>query len=165
MLPAAAAQAITPFGRRAEAAAKRDAGNELAAVRLPPSAHKLKRDDSVNAVLAKSWGGVCFAPAKYVIDDYSFWHVPEIPAAMRAWIPNHTPPHTTWAGTGDAETAGTIVRWAYAVRFSDQPNVTARILDINVAAANGGGSAVRVDGIAVWLPAKDQTPCRPFSYP
>ena len=61
---------------------------------------------------------------------------------------------------------GSIAKESSSARFSlqffgyrDQRGVAYRFLNVAVVAAKGGGSAVRVDGVAVWEPRAGTSPC------
>lgn len=151
---AAAAQATTQFGRRAKSKARADAATELAAALLPHGARKVRGDQSVGHVLR---GPSLPCIPKYVVDDHGFWRVPGDPSSVRQWIRKHPPPHV--------KTILTVKGASYsfvAFMYGNQHAVTNRILQLTVAAAKGGGSAVRGDGVAAWEPRQGQSPCIVF---
>jgi len=143
---AAAAQATTVSGRRDKARANLDAAKELAAIRLPRGATKVPGDQSIGHVLRRPSVLSCLKP--YWVDDDGFWDVPGKPSSVQLWISKHPPRHVI-THTKTAVVAGSI-----DFEFGNQPGVTYRYLHVTVAAAKGGGSAVRGDGWAIWVPRK-----------
>jgi hypothetical protein len=146
VLPAGT-QASRAFGRGARSRAAADAAMELATARLPSHASKVRSDQSVRGVLGSPprFRGV---QARYVVDDYRFWRAPGKPGAVAAWIQHHAPSRNTGVGTAGRSP------WFVEFGFRDQRGVTDRFLMVTVAAAKGGGSALRVEGVAVWLPRR-----------
>jgi hypothetical protein len=71
----------------------------------------------------------------------------------------HRPRHYYWFGTAKLSNRGKAIGWYVYVGYRDQSNVTNRILYVSIRTARGGGAAVRVDGVAVWLPRPKQAPC------
>jgi hypothetical protein len=146
LLLVAGALAMTPFGRRAKRHATADGAHALAALKLPAGARRVRGDDSVNGLLGAKparFGGI---PQRQVVDDMSFWHVPGKPRDVEQWVAEHPPAHFYGFGRGGPRPL--FVEFT----FVDKPGVTDRSLDIELWAAKGGGTAVRVDGVAVWLP-------------
>jgi hypothetical protein len=148
---AAAAQPTTRFGRRAKAKAKADAATQLAAALLPHSARKVHGDQSIGHMLRRPSEG-CIP--KYVVDDHAFWRVPGAPSSVQEWIRKHPPPHVTTILTAQGPSYSYV-----AFMYADQQAVTGRLLQLTVAPAKGGGSALRGDGAAAWEPQKGQSPC------
>jgi hypothetical protein len=146
---ATAAEATTQFGRRAKA--KADAVAELAAALLQHGATKVQGDQSDGQVLRRPSQG-CIR--KYVMDDHAFWRVPGAPSSVRRWIRKHPPRHVKTILIAQGPSYSFV-----AFTYSDQQGVTNRVLQLTVAAAKGGGSAVRADGLAAWEPRKGQSPC------
>jgi len=151
LLLAASALAITPFGRGAKAKANVDAAKELAALQLPHGASQVHGDQSVKGVLGPP---VVACTRKHVVYDFGFWRVTGKPSAVWAWVRNHPPPHVRWIAWAESEPVSSV-----DFGFADQRNVISRILKVTVAAAKGSGSAVRADGVAVWLPRGESSPC------
>jgi hypothetical protein len=144
LVAAAAAQAVTVSGRRDKAKATLDAAKELAAIRLPRGSRKVPGDQSIGHVFRRPTE-VCLTP--YLVDDAGFWRVPGKPSSVRVWISKHPPPHVTVVSTG-------WVPRSVVFEFPTQRGVPYRYLQVAVAAAKGGGSAVRGDGEAIWVPRR-----------
>jgi hypothetical protein len=116
---------------------------------LPADAAVAASDPSVG-------GRLGFAPfvgaGAAVVDRHRFWHVPGDPQTVADWFRAHPPAGSSQnmaAGTGDSN--GFV---STSLGFSFRPIggvLASRTLAVTVAAARGGGSAVRVDGEAVWL--------------
>lgn len=140
-------------------AARAFAQDQLSAVRLPSGAAGTRSDPAVGGVLAKpqSRPGI-----GHLIDRHRFWRVPEIPAALIGWLRRHPPGGTrlsTWGSGGNRGVASVWMR-GYSYRTLPQGIYKAE-LDFAIAAAKGGGSAVRVDSFAAGLvprPAWEHVP-------
>lgn len=98
----------------------------------------------------------------HLIDRHWFWRVPDPPAALVGWLRRHPPAGTrlsTWGSGGDRGVASLRMR-GYSYRTLPQGIYEAE-LDFAIAAAKGGGSAVRVDSFAAGLvprPAWEHVP-------
>lgn len=121
----------------------------LAKVQLPPGAVAAARDPS---------GGTLAHPGAYpatpnLIDLHGFWRVPGDPAEVLDWIKAHSPAGSgaSYSGTsGDKE--GITAQWmGFSVGGSSETLV------FGVAAARGGGSALRVDAQVVWVLERSPT--------
>lgn len=149
-LPSAAANA-----RAAHAAA----AGLLAKVVLPPGAVAASSDPS-RAQLSQPQ--VTIGPSPQLIDLHRFWRVPEQPRTVKRWIEAHRPAHWTepvWSGEG--------IPWG---ALFEPPNgsgpierevISSEDLVSSVAAAKGGGSALRVDAQVIWIvprPASERVP-------
>jgi hypothetical protein len=144
-------------------AARADAKLQLSEVSLPAGAKMVTRDPSASSSLRNRppyrTGLHYVLTAPYAVDDHSFWRVSEGPAGVVAWIKAHPP-----AGSMGSQIQGASggSRTTIVFRFGSYPRqVVERALVFEVTAGSGGGSAVRVDGVAEWLPVHpgwDQIP-------
>jgi hypothetical protein len=121
----------------------------LAKVQLPPGAVAAASDPS---------GGTLAHPGAYpatpnLIDLHRFWRVPGDPAEVFDWIKAHRPAGSgaSYSGaSGDKE--GITAQWmGFSVGGSS------KTLVFGVAAARGGGSALRVDAQVVWVLERSPT--------
>jgi hypothetical protein len=141
--------------------AKRDAAKQLAAVRFPRGARAVSRDPSVGS-LRPPWSKLCLR--QYTAWDHGFWRVPGAPSSVWNWIRHHPPLHAGGVDSTVSGPAGRPVIWGISVPFKGQPGVEGRAVDISIAAARGGGTAVRVDSTAVRIPPPHLKPCAVGSY-
>ena len=155
LLVAASAQATTAPGHRARARAKRDAASELARAVLPERAKKVRGDQSVLGALRRP------RPAcskKQVVYKSEFLRVvPGKPADVWSWVASHRPAHYIEYST--QEDPGSPFYGVVMFYFRAQRDVANRYLQITVASRKGGGSAIRVDGVAVWETHPGHFPC------
>jgi hypothetical protein len=153
---AGAAGAVSRATGRDRVEARADASRLLAAASLPPGARRVASDPSAGLTLGS------FAPdeatnSRNVADHHRYWRVTDEPQGVEAWLKAHVPSgaHIQYSGS---DYAG----WYVQFGFRSKPgHVVQRTLVVNVARAKGGGSAVRADGLAVWLIARprwDQVP-------
>ena len=156
LLITAGAQASTPFARRSMAHARVDAAKELASVMLPPGAKKVTGDPSVNRGLRPE-GVACFK--KWVVEDHRFWRVAGKPVTAWASMLEHPPKRTGSIGTSSQVDHGKTIAWAIWFFLPAQADVVSRMLSIQFRFASGGGTAIRVDAIAVGESGPNQTPC------
>jgi hypothetical protein len=155
LLVVAGAQAMTPFAQRSMRRAGADAARELASVVLPPGAGRVRHDPSVHRKLGAQ-GVAC--KKKYVVEDSHFFRIPgSKPASVWSWLRKHSPTHH--AGYGELKQDGKPLAWYVMGFLRDQRNVTSRMISISLRAARGGGSAIRVDAIAVGEPRPHDPPC------
>lgn len=155
LLVAAGAQATTAPGHQARARAKRDAASELAAAVLPKRAKKVRGDESVLGALRRP-RPACIR--KQVVYKSEFLRmVPGNPADVWSWIANHRPPHYIEYST--QEDPGSPFYGLVMFFFRNQRDVANRYLQVTVASRKGGGSAIRVDGVAVWEAHPGRSPC------
>ncbi len=133
--------------------ARSDAATQLAEVSLPPGARPVSRDPSASWSLGKlPWfptGNRYVLAPSLVVDNHRFWRVSESPPSVAAWVKAHAPSQSTgnWTSGGSGSSSFTI-----AFRFPSDRGVVERALVLEVTSARGGGSAVRADGVAEWLP-------------
>ena len=156
LLVAAGALARTTFVERSMAKARLDAARELASVVLPVGARKVRQDPSVHRALAPQ-GVACIK--KYVVEDHGFWRVAGQPASVWTWMREHRPQHTRTVGSSTLEQNGQPLAWYITFFLPDQPEVTSRLLSVALRPPASGGSAIRVDAIAVGEPRPRQSPC------
>lgn len=161
LLVAGEAQATTSFAQRSMAAARADAARELATAVLPNQARQVRRDPSVNQSLGPQ-RIACIK--KYVVEDHRFWRVAGNPAAAWTWMLKHPPKRTRQSASGTLVNHGKAVLWSILFLFPDQRNVTSRMVAATLRFARGGGTAIRIDAIAVGEPHPYQSPCFFSSY-
>lgn len=139
------------------AAAESAASALLARTPLPQGATEVTSDPSANHILAKAGGG----PATtQLVDAGRFWRVGGDPATIFAWITAHTPHGSQKAGTGSYSGPNGSDQ-SVTFSFPTAAGIEQEDLQVSVAAAQGGGSAIRADGQAVWLvprPASEVIP-------
>lgn len=126
--------------------AKAEAARELAELVLPSGATRVSSDPSEGSVLGPP--PIPTTNQKYAIDDAGFWRVPGKPPAVASWLQTQSP------GGADGSFGGSpyhgVSSFGWTFRYSRA--VVLQALDVEVAPAAGGGSAVRADGVAVWVP-------------
>ncbi len=159
LLVAAEAQATTPFARRSIAHARADAARELASVMLPQGARRVRSDPSVGRVLAPLLPPCA---TKYVAQEQRYLRIPGQPASVWTWMRQHPPQHRS-LGYGTGAERGIISIWLLMSFLPDQRDVTYRETFIQLARARGGGTAIRIDAIAVGEPRPHRALC--FSAP
>lgn len=156
LLATAVAVAMTPFGRRSVDRAQSDAASELVSVVVPPGAMKVRSDPSVHHKL----GPQAVACSKqYVAEDHRFWRVPGSPAAVWKWLQNNPPRRSRLLGSGMLKKGKKPLAWDVEFAFQDQRNVTGRVDYMALRPATGGGTALRVDAVAVGEPRAHHPPC------
>jgi hypothetical protein len=159
LAPAAiGAGSSTSANRRA---ARTAAARLLAAVRLPAGASQAGGDPSKPAVLG-SPPGAPLTPA--LVDEHSFWRIPEPEANVLDWVQHHPPARGRqneggFSGSFFGPNSGT--GWV-GFRFAPVKGVLySRELTVEVAPASSTVTAVRVDAQVVWYvnrPASDRVP-------
>lgn len=152
LLLAGGANAANTFTPRAQLTAKAAAARTLAAARLPRRARKVRGDQSIGRVLGPPPTSCTRRCVSY---ESAFWRVSGQPAAVWAWMRKHTP-----AGSGSIGTEiSSRGRYSLQFWFSARAPVVSRYLNVTVAAAKGGGSAIRTDGIAIRESRNHSAPC------
>jgi hypothetical protein len=141
-----------------EAAANTAAQNDLSLTPLPPGATVSAIDPSVNGVLAVNGAGT---PAvQNIVDLDEYWTVPGTPQTVFSYIESNLPAGSTNTGTSHSTVHGRPSTSTVMFSFGVDPSMLQlNDLDVTVAAAAGGGSAVRADGVAQWIapPVVSQT--------
>lgn len=157
-LPFAAGLAAGAQEPSSQSKAKSEAAKQLSELMLPAGATRVTNDPSKGLVLRRP-----FVPAtnrRYVIDDYRYWRVPGGPSEVASWIRSHPPAGAQqWFGVGRTPSGAHEFGWLF--RYPSEAEVVLQRLYVQVAPAVGGGTAVRGDGVAVWVPphpAWDQVP-------
>jgi hypothetical protein len=161
LLVAGGAQAVTSFAQRSMAAARADAARELATAVLPDQAREVRRDPSVNQSLGPQRVA---CTNKYVVEDHRFWRVAGKPAAVWTWMLKHPPKRTRQTVSTTLGNHGTPVLWSILFLLPAQRNVTSRMVAVTLRFARGGGTAIRIDAVAVGEPRPHQSPCVFSSY-
>jgi hypothetical protein len=156
LLVACGAQAMSPFAQRSVARAKTDAARELASVVLPDGARRVQHDPSIGRALGRQ---AVACTKKYVAEPHGFWRIPGKPAVVAVWLRNHPPRHSRLFGFGTLKHGRTVLAWYIEFMFREQRNVTARVDYMAVRPARAGGTALRVDAVAVGEPHAGQAPC------
>ena len=126
--------------------AKAEAARELAELVLPSGATRVSSDPSKGSVLGPP--SIPTTNQKYAIDDVGFWRVPGKPSDVAAYLQGQTPRGAAGSFGGSPYHGVSSFGWTF--RYSRA--VVLQALDVEVAPATGGGSAVRADGVAVWVP-------------
>lgn len=126
------------------------APQRLAGIVLPPGATANTGDPSVARRLTR------FPPAPLsaaqAVDVDRFWRVPGDPASVYRWLLHHRPPGSKQGLTGGLGVRGTRVEWIVQFNYpAPAGQLESETLSVAVAAAKGGGTALRGDGQAVWL--------------
>ena len=150
------------------AEAKADAARQLSQLSLPAGTQRVSGDPSASSSLGRRpnyhVGGVgarYVAQRPYVVDDHRFSRMSEDPASVASWVRAHPPRGSVgkWFRRSDGASLYTI-----GFGFPGDPGrVVQRALVIQVTAARAGGSAIRADAMAEWLPVRpgwDQVPKR-----
>jgi hypothetical protein len=131
-------------GAEARTAAQR----VLGALKLPAGAMRTDGDPS-GSVLAKPESR---PGTPDLVDLHQFWRVPGDHFAVYDWIRAHAPAGSVLRLTGAEGVNGTITAQYAGFSFggfaTEWPSET---LLVTVAAAKGGGTAVRADGQVVWV--------------
>jgi hypothetical protein len=160
LLVAAGAEASTSFEQRSMARARADAAKEMKSALLPSGARQVRRDPSIHRALGPD-SVACIQ--SYVVEDHGFWRVTGKPATAWAWMLAHPPQHTASIAESTLVKGGKTMRWTLWFFLPQQRNVTSRMISAVLLPARGGGTALRVNGIAVGEPHQKQAPCF-FSY-
>ncbi len=126
--------------------AKAEAARELSELMLPSGATRVSSDPSEGSVLRPP--PIPTTNQKYAIDDTGFWRVPGKPSAVASWLRSQSPSGADGSFGGSPYHGVSSFGWTF--RYSRA--VVLQALDVEVAPAAGGGSAVRADGVAVWVP-------------
>ena len=117
---------------------------------------RVRHDPSVHRKLGAQ-GAAC--EKKYVVEDSRFFRIPgRKPASVWSWLHKHPPAHRA-LGFGELKQDGKPLAWYVMGFLRDQRNVTYRTISISLRPARGGGSAIRVDAIAVGEPRPHTAPC------
>jgi hypothetical protein len=140
----------TPSPASNRAAARLAAMRLLADVWLPTGATQVSGDPGASGWLRYSVGGAPATPDLF--DFHRFWRLAGDPQTVIGWIEAHRPRGAKIFTIGTAGQYGKTVMWSVTFAF---PVVPGRIaeegLGVGVTAARGGGTALRADGVAVWL--------------
>jgi hypothetical protein len=155
----AGAEAATPFANRSILRARADATRELRSVALPHGAEKVGGDPSLHRSLPPQ-SVAC--TERYAVELHGFWRVPGEPASAALWMRKHPPRHVRSVGFGSSSKYGKTLEWNVWLFFRDQSDVTNRMIAVTLRPARGGGTAIRVDAIAVAEPRPHQDPCVRF---
>jgi hypothetical protein len=76
-----------------------------------------------------------------------------------SWLRHHPPAHAGSLGYGELKHRGKTIAWYVLAELPDQRNVTSRMISIALRPARRGGTAIRVDAIAVGEPRPHHAPC------
>ncbi len=129
--------------------AQQFAARKLATVRLPSGATATATDPSVGHVLrsAATRPGI-----ERLIDRHRFWLVPGAPAGVLTWLRHHPPAGTQSDGSGSAGNRSGTYEWFLSFAYRKVPAVLYEAeLDVSVAGASGGRTAVRADSYAAGM--------------
>jgi hypothetical protein len=143
---------------RNKSLAEAEAARLLGEVRLPARAAALgKLPDSLNGPAA----GV--PSTSSLIDKTRSWHVPMALDAAVAWVQAHPPAGLTLGATASGGGPGGVEVRGFEFEAPDSAAWRGAQLQIGVATLPTGDSAIRADGIALWIdprPMKDAAPGR-----
>ncbi len=125
------------------------AQHRLSTTRLPAGATSVATDPAANGVLDHplSRPGI-----GHLIDLHQFWRAPGTPAALLDWLRRHVPAGTRLSSSGSGGNRTGTYMWMHAYSYRKLPAAIFEAeLDFAIAAASGGGTAVRVDSFAAGL--------------
>ena len=144
--------AVTGATMRNRAEARGDAKRQLASVLLPSGARRVAGDQSVHRTLG-SCDLACNINYGDQFDEHGFWRVPEAPQSVQSWVRAHPPAggHLRSSGEYPAGIGKPPYLYVLFAFPSDRGRVFGRVLEVDIAGAEGGGSAVRVDSAAIWV--------------
>lgn len=141
-------------------AATRDTADSLTLLRLPDGATRVDENPAADKqYLDRPFS----APASpNLITQTEFWRVPGKPWDLFAWLKKHAPEGTRIAVSGSGGNRDGLQFWGVAFERPPVPEVMrTRQLAISLAKADDGNTALRADGVAIWLvprPASEQIP-------
>jgi hypothetical protein len=144
-----------------ELAAQRDAAAALGLLRLPDGAVRADANPAADQKLLEG-PAIGRSSNPNQVAQSEFWRVPGEPWQAIRWIKAHPPAGARIFVESRGGKLGAPAVWA--VSFARRPvwNVLdGRQLAVTVAAASGGGTALRADGLATWLvprPASEWIP-------
>lgn len=140
--------AVSGGSQSNHAQARADARQQLAALAVPPGAKQVSQDTSVHRNLSPC-PPLCNAE-EAVVDDSRFWRVPGDPKSVAAWVSSHAPAGARVRSSGpEPGYQGNYQVWFW---FGGEPgHVVGRSVIVEVAPAQGGGSAMRADSEAKWI--------------
>jgi hypothetical protein len=131
-----------------ERAAHAGARHLLAEVTLPAGAVVSRSDPSLHRLLARPSESIADTE---LIDRHRFWRVPGTPTAVLAWVKAHRPAGSSVVGTSASSSPRGNVE-GVAFSFPAVRGVLrSRLLNVAVATARGGGTAVRADAEVAWV--------------
>ena len=139
-----------------KALATAEARRLLALAPLPPGAQPLITPPT--SLLGPALGAPRTAS---LVDEAKFWHVSTPFAEVSAWVTAHPPAGLSNDGTSNGSSAAGARSAGVSYAAGDSAEWTAAKLEIDVASAAGGGSDIRVDGMAEWwdpVPLTDTEP-------
>ena len=130
--------------------AERDAAGSLPLLQLPAGAERADANPATDPSLLESPSGVPATPNAVVRSE--FWRVPSAPPAVIAWIKAHRPAGSRIVTEGGSSIRGVKQVWWVGFERHRIRNVASlREISVTVAAADGGGTALRADGVVVWM--------------
>jgi hypothetical protein len=89
---------------------------------------------------------------EHLVDRHRFWRVPGTPASLLVWLRRHSPRGTRLALSGTEGRQGVAYLWTRGYSYRVLPlGIYQAELDLAIAAARGGETAVRVDSYAAGL--------------
>jgi hypothetical protein len=143
----------TPSFAANQRLARAFARRALASVRLPVGSRRVRTDPAPGTLAhPQSQPG-----AEHAVDRPRFWRVPGTPGELLAWLRRHTPHGTYLTLSGAGGQRGVTYVWTRGYSYRVLPSeIYQAELDLAVAAASGGGTAVRVDAYAAGLVPRPQ---------
>lgn len=130
--------------RSNEQAAKREAVSLLGDLSLPNGATQARRDPSESNALAST----ARLSSPELVDRHRFFVLPQAPPEVVAWVRSHQPPGARLEGHWSGVPA--LAGWTFALT-PQGGRLSAIRLVVELAAAKGGGTALRVDGEVTWV--------------
>lgn len=139
-------------------AAKRDAAESLGLLQLPDGAVRVDE----NPARDPQYLDTPHSSSPNVVEQSEFWRVPGDPWDVFSWLKKHPPAGTYVGGTGGGGNRDGMQVWNVSfARAGIREVMDSRELSVTLAKATGGGTAVRADGVAIWIvprPASEQVP-------
>jgi hypothetical protein len=129
-------------------AAHNDARHLLSLLVLPPGAVSSPTDPSVDRLLGSPGLGTGSVGA---VDRHRFWRVPGDPTAVLASVEGHPPAGSRLMARGSSSGPSGDTRSDDFSFAAVHGVLLSRSLVVTVAAARGGGTAVRADAEIVWV--------------
>lgn len=152
----ATGRATTQPAPSARQRADADAAAIIASFPPPPGARRLKAAPAAAYVAlggTKPWG----YPGSDVADWVSWWQAPGQPSRVLGWVRAHLPSRFMFsdASAGGIGGAPSTDTWGDQFWLPPVPGVLdSRMLQVTVAKAGSGLTAIRVDGQVAWQPPK-----------
>lgn len=120
---------------------------------MPPGARRLARAPSVAGNALSRPAGV--PGVVELVDEASWWQAPGQPQAVLGWEKAHLPHQFVWAGNGEESDRSGTYSWNFTYSLPSVPGVLpVREIQVEVASAGHGQTAIRVDAQVAWQPPR-----------